>query len=199
MTVRQITLGHGPRAIAALTLAFSGDPAARWSWPDPEVFLENFPTFALALGGAAFGAGSAYADEDFRGAALWLPPGAAADEPALERLFTRSLPADRLSAAFDLFARMAERHPKQVHWHLPLLGVDPTAQGRNLEEQLLRPALACCDADGVLAYLESSNPQRLLLRAPRLPRSERPASRRQPHHHAHVARATQRPRRMTSR
>ena len=159
MAVRHITLGQAPRAIATLTLAFSGDPAARWSWPDPDVFLENFPAFALALGGAAFASGGAYADEDFRGVALWLPPGAEADEPALERLFTRSMPADLLATAFDLFGRMGELHPKQVHWHLPLIGVDPAVQGRKLGEQLLRPALAHCDAEGVLAYLESSNPR----------------------------------------
>jgi GNAT superfamily N-acetyltransferase len=155
--VQQISLGHGPRAIATLTLAFSGDPAARWSWPDPDVFLESFPAFALALGGAAFAAGGAYADEDFCGVALWLPPGAEADDPALQRLFTRSLPAGRLAAAFDLFGRMGELHPKQAHWHLPLIGVDPVAQGQKLGERLLRPALAQCDAEGVLAYLESSN------------------------------------------
>ena len=161
MTVGQITLGHGPRAIATLTLAFSGDPAARWSWPDPDVFLATFPAFALALGGAAFAAGGAYADADFRGAALWLPPGAEVDEPALERVFSRSLPAERLGATFDLFGRMAELHPKQAHWHLPLIGVDPAAQGRKLGEQLLAPALARCDAEGVLAYLESSNPRNI--------------------------------------
>ncbi len=161
MAVRQITLGHAPRAIATITLAFSGDPAARWSWPDPDVFLESFPAFALALGGAAFATGGAYADEAFRGAALWLAPGAESDEPALDRLFARSLPAGRLAAVSDVFARMGELRPKQAHWHLPLIGVDPAAQGRKLGEQLLRPVLAQCDAEGVLAYLESSNPRNI--------------------------------------
>jgi GNAT superfamily N-acetyltransferase len=157
MAVGPITLGQAARAIATLTLAFSSDPAARWSWPDSDVFLESFPAFALALGGAAFANGGAYADEDFHAVALWLTPGAEVDEAALQRLFTRSLPAERQAETFDLFGRMDELKPKERHWHLPLIGVDPAAQGRKLGAQLLEPALARCDADGVLAYLESSN------------------------------------------
>ena len=52
---------------------------------------------------------------------------------------------------------MARYHPKEPHWYLPLLGVDPARQGQGLGSALLKHALAHCDAEGLPAYLESSN------------------------------------------
>ena len=36
-----------------VVLAFSSDPAARWTWPDPQQYLKRFPSFARAFGGKA--------------------------------------------------------------------------------------------------------------------------------------------------
>jgi hypothetical protein len=47
-------------AIDVLVLAFSADPAVRWTWPDPAQCLMHFPTFVKAFGGKAFIHGSAY-------------------------------------------------------------------------------------------------------------------------------------------
>ena len=40
---------------AILILAFSGDPASRWTWPDPNAYLDAFPHFATAFGGLRIG------------------------------------------------------------------------------------------------------------------------------------------------
>ena len=53
---------------------------------------------------------------------------------------------------------MGHYHPKEPHWYLPLIGVDPRHQRRGHGAALLRHALARCDRDHAPAYLESSNP-----------------------------------------
>ena len=53
--------------------------------------------------------------------------------------------------------------PREPHWYLPMIGVEPNAQGRGLGAALMRHALERCDRDGVTAYLESSNPLNISL------------------------------------
>src|SRR5687767_10989411 len=80
-----------PRVLAALTLAFSTDPANRWMYPSPESYLRHFPEFVMALGGRAFEVGSAYFIGDVQAAALWLPPSVGPDETTLMDLISRTL------------------------------------------------------------------------------------------------------------
>src|SRR5687768_792992 len=76
--------------IAVVVLAFSADPAARWTWPDPQQYLRHFPTFVKALGGKAFAQGSAYYVGGYAGAAMWLPPEVSPDENMLADLVQRT-------------------------------------------------------------------------------------------------------------
>ena len=46
--------------IDVLRIAFSTDPAARWTWPEPHQFLTHFPQFVQAFAGKAFDLGSAF-------------------------------------------------------------------------------------------------------------------------------------------
>ena len=147
---------------AILTLAFSGDPASRWTWPDPETFIEAFPHFATAFGGAAFDKGSALRVGS-AGAALWLPPGTGPDDAALDALMERTADAATAVDGPELMKQMASFHPHEPHWFLPLLGVDPGQQGKGVGSALLRHVTDQCDRDGVLAYLDSSNPRNIPL------------------------------------
>jgi ribosomal protein S18 acetylase RimI-like enzyme len=148
-------------AFATIVLSFVGDPAARWSWPRAEDFLHNMPLLARAFGGKAFALGSAYEIGDFAGVALWLPPGVPSDEEALASLIERTAPAAIQQDAAKVFEQMASFHPKEPHWYLPLIGVDPAHQSKGLGDRLMVHPLARCDADGVPAYLESSNPRNI--------------------------------------
>jgi hypothetical protein len=56
-------------AIDAVVLAFSADPAARWTWPDPQQYLSHFPTFVRAFGGRAFAHKTAYCVDGYAGTA----------------------------------------------------------------------------------------------------------------------------------
>ena len=58
---------------------------------------------------------------------------------------------------------MDESHPEEHHWYLPIVGVDPNAQGHGLGGALMRHAVTRCDEEGALAYLESTNPRNISL------------------------------------
>ncbi len=161
--VRAATPADEAAVVAVLTLAFSTDPAVRWTWPDPQRYLEHFPDLVQALGGRAFAHGNAYCVDDLTGAALWLPPGVGPDEDRLTELVRGTAHKPVQEDVFAVFEQMARYHPHAPHWFLPLIGVDPRWQGEGFGSALMRHALAPCDRNGVLAYLESSNPQNIPL------------------------------------
>jgi ribosomal protein S18 acetylase RimI-like enzyme len=149
--------------IDVITLAFSADPMARWSLPDPHTYLAVMPAVIRAFGERAFDAGTADVVDGFRGAALWLPPGAEPDGEQLASLMETHAPASVVDDMQGVFDQMAQFHPHDPHWYLPLIGVDPAAQGQGLGAMLLKHALARIDAVGLPAYLESSNPRNISL------------------------------------
>ena len=117
--------------IAVVVLAFSADPAARWTWPDPNQYLRHFPSFVKAFGGKAFAHGSAHYVDGYTGAALWLPPDVHPDEDTLNTLLQRTASAQVQQDLLTVFEQMGRYHPEEPHWYLPLIGVDPSQQGKD--------------------------------------------------------------------
>lgn len=155
--IQTATAADAERCFAALALAFSTDPPCRWTWPDPQQYLEAFPRFARAFGGAAIEHGTANYYEGFFGVALWLPPGVAPDEASLVSVIQDTVAAARRDAMFSMFEQMDASHPREAHWHLPLIGVDPAHQGKGIGAALLRHVLNACDSQKALAYLEATS------------------------------------------
>jgi ribosomal protein S18 acetylase RimI-like enzyme len=155
--IRNATRSDESSVIAALVLAFSTDPSARWTWPDPYQYLKHFPELVKAFGGKAFDNKSAYYAEGYGGAALWLPPGIRPDDDAMTILFKRTLSEERQKDVEKVFEKMESFHPKEPHWYLPLIGVDPFLQGNGIGSALMKHALISCDSDNKFAYLESTN------------------------------------------
>ena len=103
--------------------------------------------------------GGAWTTADASGGALWAPPG--------------RWPLTRAEVRWDLWAllpwigvdgirhgheadrAMEGRHPKQPHYYLQTLSVDPAHQRRGYGSALIAPMLARCDAEGMPAYLET--------------------------------------------
>ena len=121
------------------------------------------PSVVRAFGERAFDSQSAYCVDGFRGAALWLAPGAEPDGERLASLFEEHAPADVVPDLMRVFEQMGQFHPHEPHWYLPLIGVDPACQGQGHGAALMRHALERSDRDGVPAYLESSNPRNISL------------------------------------
>jgi ribosomal protein S18 acetylase RimI-like enzyme len=150
-------------AIGAIVAAFITDPIARFAWPSPHDHLRGMPLAAQEFAGASFEHRTAYVSADFCGAALWLPPGAHADGEALENIFRETAKPEHLDDLLATFEKMVQWHPDESHWYLPMIGVEPYSQGQGLGAELMRHAVARCDQEGALAYLESSNPRNISL------------------------------------
>jgi ribosomal protein S18 acetylase RimI-like enzyme len=149
--------------IATVALAFAGDPFARWINPDPERYLAVVPDAVRAFGGRGFDHGSVHVVDRACAVAMWLPPGIEPDGERLAAIFTEHAPLEQLADLESIFEQMDRAHPTEPHWYLPIIAVEPAQQGRGLGAALLRHALARCDADGLPAYLESSNPRNIAL------------------------------------
>jgi ribosomal protein S18 acetylase RimI-like enzyme len=149
--------------IDVIVLAFSADPAVRRMFPDSTQYLRYFPKFVKAFGGKAFRHGTAYHIDDFLGAALWLPPDVHPDDEPLAVLIEETVAEPVRQEVFAVIEQMASYHPRERHWYLPLIGVDPIQQGKGLGSALMRHALIRCDREKKLAYLESSNPKNIPL------------------------------------
>ena len=150
-------------AVSTIALAFVTDPLVRWALPDPVAYLAVMADFADAFGGTGLSHGATLLADDGGGAAMWLPPGVTPDDERMGALMQgRMDPATALDMQ-GVFEQMAGFHPPQPHWYLPLIGVDPARQGRGLGAALMRHAVARCDAEGTVAYLESSNPRNISL------------------------------------
>ena len=165
-SVRKATLADAPRLAQALASAFQDDPVIAWVFPDEHrrrAVLAAFMEFRLRK--LAFPHDEVWMTADGAAAAVWLPPPGRWQLPP-QRL--RLLPA--LVRVFGLrtvsvlggLERMEKRHPHDPpHWYLFILGTDQAAQGQGLGSALLAQMLGRVDADGMPAYLESSNERNL--------------------------------------
>jgi ribosomal protein S18 acetylase RimI-like enzyme len=158
-TVRTMTLSDEGPAIDTVVLAFAADPVARWTWPNSRQYLAAMPKLVRTFGGKAFANGGAYCTDEYAGVALWLRPGVHPDEERLAEVLHSTVSPPLRSDAFATFEQMSGYHPKEPHWYLPLIGVDPAHQGKGQGDALMLYALHYCDHDRLPAYLESTNPR----------------------------------------
>jgi len=105
-----------------------------------------------------------FTSDDGFGVALWVHP----NQWKMSALTTlKVLPAmlrslgtktPRMLGAFNAIEKV---HPEPEHYFLEALGTTQQMQGKGLGSALIRPMLERCDAEGMPAYLESSNPQNI--------------------------------------
>ncbi|MEI2432843.1 GNAT family N-acetyltransferase [Lysobacter yananisis] len=159
--IRSATLDEMPHAVATIVAAFVADPPARFAWPSAHDYLQTMPLATREFAGSCFKHGTAYVSRDFCGTALWLPPGVEPDGETLEKMFRDTAKREHLDDLLATFEKMGQAHPREAHWYLPQIGVDPHAQGKGIGAALMRHALARCDQDRALAYLEASRPRNI--------------------------------------
>jgi ribosomal protein S18 acetylase RimI-like enzyme len=166
-SVRKATLADAPRLAQALASAFQDDPVIAWIFPDEQRRRAVLPAFMeFRLRKLAFPHDEVWMTAGGDAAAVWLPPPGRWQLSHPQRL--RLLPALvrflglRTASVLAGLERMEARHPHgPSHWYLFILGTEQTAQGQGLGSALLAQVLARLDADGMPAYLESSNERNL--------------------------------------
>lgn len=161
--VRSATARDQQAVVDIITLAFSTDPMARWTFPDAATYLAVMPSVVRAFGGNGFAHGTVHIVDSGSAAAMWLPPGVQADSERLGAIMEENVHGERLDDMMKVFEQMDGYHPAEPCWYLPMIGVDPVHQGHGHGSALLRHALEQCDRDGAIAYLESSNPRNIPL------------------------------------
>lgn len=154
LTVRTATFDDAPQLAPALARAFHDDPVARYALPSDRRRPKQLARFYTERLRTLVEDELVFTDDERRGAALWAAPDrwrTPLPELLRTRVFTRTTPLFLLGGA-----RVEHRHPRRLHYYLAILGVEPSAQGRGLGSQLMKPMLDRCDREHVPAYLESS-------------------------------------------
>jgi ribosomal protein S18 acetylase RimI-like enzyme len=170
VALRAATSADVKNLAAVLGRAFYDDPPLVWMLPNPATRLARITrTFATVIGIESLrygGVDVACRDENIIGGAIWLPPGHW--RPSFGDQI-RALPsyARALAAAWGRAAQyghaLDNAHPKDPHWYLKAIGIDPAWQGRGVASMLLRSRLERRDQDGQPVYLEASKPDGILL------------------------------------
>jgi GNAT superfamily N-acetyltransferase len=142
-----------------LTAAFEGDPVWGWAFPD-RADLEVWWRFNIR---SALRFPWVWVLGDLAAVSMWIPPGESeltAEEEAQVEPMIKELAGSRASQVMELLERFDSSHPERPpHYYLSLLGIDPARRGQGHGMALLEQNLATIDAEGLPAYLESSNPK----------------------------------------
>lgn len=161
LALRPATSADVKKLAVLLARAFYDDPPLVWLLPNPatrpgrvaRMFAAIIGIESLRYGGVDIACGG----EEILGGAIWLPP--AHWQPGfLAQLHAAPDHVRALTSAWPRAAKygraMEEAHPKEPHWYLKVIGVDPAWQGRGVGSVLLRSRLKRCDEDRQPAYLE---------------------------------------------
>src|ERR1700752_614788 len=92
--------------VQPIVLAFAADPVARWMWPNAQQYLAAMPRLVPAFGGQAFRRCSAYANANYAGATLWLPPGVEPDDERLNDVMQSTVSESELADGAAMFEQM---------------------------------------------------------------------------------------------
>jgi GNAT superfamily N-acetyltransferase len=140
-----------------------GDPPFAWMLPESATRqLRARRLFATIINVEALGFGGvevAIKGDTVTGGAIWLPPGHWHPTAIRQILslpgYIRALGC-RIESASALATALGRAHPREAHWYLYVIGVEPACQGQGIAASLLRSRLGRCDLEGQPAYLESS-------------------------------------------
>ena len=159
---RAKTVADAAVAIDTLVAAFEEDPLWSWVFPDRDKRAEQYATWWGLFVETALPNGWVWIADGGAAVSVWTPPG---KEELSEEAEAKVEPFLRaaLGTQSELVLRVIEQFEAacpgdEDFYYLSLLGTHPDHRGRGVGMGLLAANLARIDADGMPAYLESSNP-----------------------------------------
>jgi GNAT superfamily N-acetyltransferase len=157
MSARVATANDLDGLTETLSAAFAEDPLWNWALPEREK-LAAFWRFLIA---SALRYPCTWTLDGYAAASVWIPPGGSElteDEQARVEPLIEGLAGARARDVLELLDRFESSHPEgPPHYYLSLLGVNPEHRGKGIGMALLAENLRGMDAEGVPAYLESTN------------------------------------------
>ena len=147
---------------AMLARGFRDDPVARFLFPDDRYrFRRLQPFFDLQLRHVYLPRGEVYTTTELNAVAMWLSPEAPQlpMQDALALLRLTALLGTRVLLTRRLARFLAVRHPREPHYYLGTIGVEPSRQREGIASALLAQGLSNCDDKSLSAYLECSSAQ----------------------------------------
>lgn len=168
VTVRKVT-PHDLTGVAdVMGRAFDDDPVLNFiAKPDARRSERIRMMMDLGLRKMTFPFGETYVADGFEGAALWNPPDGRPhgllNDLSMMPAMLRVAGVSQLPRVVGALQMMDKKHPKQPHYYLLAIGVEPSLQGRGIGGQLMAPVLERADREQMPAYLESSKEKNLPL------------------------------------
>jgi ribosomal protein S18 acetylase RimI-like enzyme len=160
MTMVRLATDSDIRSISlTYARAFADDPVWQWFCPFDDLIDRIAILYEGALRYHDIPNGRVYITEDAVSAAVWMPPNrqepskaqAEALASTCESCFGPYLERFQQSISF-----LVSRRPVEAYWYLSTLATHPDWQGQGLASKVMQPVLEQCDADHVIAYLEST-------------------------------------------
>ena len=156
--VRPASVTEVPALAGVLARAFALDPMVVWPMVTDGDLVPRIRTMFEVVDSAFAPEGWMFAAGDGLGAMILLPPDSGARQAEAEAAV-----ADRIAALFPdgggryerMWSWIAERHPREPHWLLDQLAVEPAAQGRGIGSSMLRFAISRAQEDGSPLLLET--------------------------------------------
>jgi GNAT superfamily N-acetyltransferase len=160
---RVATQADRDAVVATIVAAFNDDPLWSWMFPDPRERAEQHASvFGLYVDSALPRGWVWVTDDNVSAASVWTPPGQQElSEEAEARLepFLRDALGSHAPAVLETIERFEAAIPNgPPFYYLSFLGTRPDRRGRGLGMALLAENIARIDAEGMPAYLESTNP-----------------------------------------
>lgn len=168
---RTLSEGELSEAASVASRAFYDDSYFRYLFPDDTARARVQPlifrTQLKHIGPLGRVATIRDSNGEIVGVSAWMPPGAwppslrvqLAQLPGSLRAFFRQLGALRIVGTY--LRTLLKVHPKELHWYLMLLAVDPSYQRRGVGAMLVEHGLNLADTEGVGAYLETQKEENL--------------------------------------
>jgi ribosomal protein S18 acetylase RimI-like enzyme len=151
------------RVVEILVLAFQTDPIWSVALATGDGRTDHLAPYWRLFVDGAMRFGTVHVTDDLGACAVWLPPGEDELDDAratqLDALLDDVMTPSGPEAIHRLYERFeASRGSQPDHAYLSLLATDPDRRGQGIGQRLLAADLERWDAQGIPAYLESTNP-----------------------------------------
>jgi GNAT superfamily N-acetyltransferase len=163
--VRRAAAADVPPIACVIARAFDDDPFINFIVKQDKQRRQRIERWASAAAAASVALGETYMTEGGDGVALWTPPGRPHTASAFTRL-RRLLPMTGLAGAMTVLSALEvleEKIPREPHFYLRIIGVEPERQRRGIGGRLMQPVLERCDRDRIPAYLFSTKQENVPL------------------------------------